>query len=122
MSKQILDRELVDIVRRIVEDENSLDDDKTYRRFLLDLGSLLTNYCGGEVVDADECAEYVERDGAYIPADFAEEGATTFTAWSVGILATEDVPSDGGVWADYDTDVSVAEWFAESDIELEEEA
>jgi len=86
MAKILKDTELADIVQRVTNVPGLLDDSGQYAQFLEDLADLLTKHFGGE-----------RRNPAGAPDD--ELG------WTVGIHLDDNVPSDGGIWSDYDTDV-----------------
>jgi len=91
MAKIITDRELADVVRRIVHD-NQLDDMATYLSFLSELGTLVTGFMGGV------------------------SGAATMdeAEFFIPIRHDDCVPEDGGIWKDYDRDCSVEEWSKKS--------
>jgi hypothetical protein len=85
MAKILLDTELLDIVRRVVQQE-LIDDAGQYSEFLFDLGNLVCKHFGG-------------RPGMVGMPD-GDLG------WSIGMHVNECVPTDGGIFQDYDTDVT----------------
>ena len=83
MSKILTDYELLDIVKAAIVGEE-IDDRDTYIKFLEDIADVVTDYFGGEAGSADyEDEEYY-----------------------VAIRVNESVPDDGGIYKDYDTDVT----------------
>ena len=91
MSKVLRDEELAAIIRNIVHRVNAIGTPSDYLDFVEDLGALIAKYCGGSVVTAS-CDM---NDGL---------GHCVHFDWN------HSVPDDGGVYACFDTDVSVAEW------------
>ena len=85
MPKVLTDKELADIVCRATRDESVICCADSYAHFLEDLAQLVCDHFGGE------------RGGVGEP-----DGVLT---WTVGVHINECVPSDGGVFKDYDTDV-----------------
>jgi len=85
MAKILKDTELLAIVSRIVQNDE-IDDSDQYKEFLEDLADVVTKHCGGEVGSAD----YDGGDGL---------------GYTIAIHVNDSVPPDGGVFADYDTDV-----------------
>lgn len=87
MSKIPTDKELADIAVRATTDDGIIDCSDQYARFLYDLGRVITDHFGGEpgVVT--------------VPTDDLSE-------WTLGVSLNDSVPSDGGVYALYDTDVT----------------
>lgn len=102
MSKVILDTEIVEIIHGIVTNDNSIDGNDSYMEFLGKLGSLVAEYCGGEVVTVSPPM------GGGDPHD---RHAVHF-AWD------DSVPEGGGVYADFDTDKTLGEWEEESTVEM----
>ena len=96
MSKVLKDTELLEIVRTLIEGKDIISERPCYVRFVSDLGQLIADYCGGEVVTVSD--------------DLQEEalGVCAHFMWN------ESVPGDGGVYARFDTDVSVDEWALDS--------
>ncbi len=95
MSKVLKDTELLEIVRIIIDGKDIISERPCYVRFVSDLGQIIADYCGGEVVTVSD--------------DFQGEalGVCAHFIWN------ESVPGDGGVYARFDTDVSVDEWALE---------
>ena len=91
MAKILTDKEVLEIVKKAVEDA-AIDDMHTYERFLQDLTVLVTDYFGG----VPGTAGY-DDGGFYCPVHISEE-----------------VPCDGGIYKDYDTDVT---WIDGKEIE-----
>lgn len=90
MAKILTDRELLDIVRRTVED-GEICEMQTYLHFLESLAELVTDYHGGRVGTVAYCH------------DLDTEGKPL--GYTVAIDHSEEVPEDGGIYKDYDTDV-----------------
>lgn len=89
MCKVINADELVDIVRRAVSVYPPLiDDQDTYKAFLDDIAVVVTDYFGG------------------IPHGFS----LMQDEWDACVCCNNSVPEDGGIWAEYDTDISVEEF------------
>lgn len=84
MAKMLADTELAQIVVRATN-EDLLDEADQYRRFLEGLGDLIADFVGAE----RSCVSFDEDAG-----------------WLVGFNLNECVPEDGGVFNDYDTDVT----------------
>ena len=86
MAKILTDKELGDIIYKATHDSAVIDDGDSYEHFLEDLGNLIADHFGGQrgTVDVD-------------PDD--ELGFTV--AFHMDVC----VPSDGGIYKDYDTDV-----------------
>lgn len=100
MSKVLTDKEVLAIVKRIVVD-NELDDSDVYEAFLRDIGDVVAKYMGGELVAVSR--PLFEKS--------TDESSNRFCLF---YRHDECVPEGGGVYADYDTDVSVEEWIADS--------
>lgn len=85
MAKVLTDYEMGYIIRSAINGE--IDCADQYLHFFEDLGELICNHFGGDrgVVGHDE------GDGLN---------------WTCGFHVNENVPADGGVFADYDTDVT----------------
>ncbi len=90
MRKLITDQELLQILHMVIN-ERVIDDRLVYAYFLMSLASLIADYCGGEAISVSPPAE----DG--LP-------------WKVTYQWNENLPEDGGVFANFDTDISVDEW------------
>ncbi len=97
MSKVLKDTELLEIVRTIIDGKDVISERPCYVRFVSDLGHLIAEYCGGEVVTVSDVLQQEE-----------ELGVCAHFKWN------ESVPGDGGVYARFDTDVSVEEWVLDS--------
>ncbi len=102
MSKVMLDTEIVGIIHGIVVNDDCIEDNNIYMEFLEKLGSLVAEYCGGEVVTVSPPM------GGGDPHD---RHAVHF-AWN------DSVPEGGGVYADFDTDKTLREWEQESTVEM----
>jgi hypothetical protein len=85
MAKVLLDRELGEIISRATQDPSIIDCADSYEYFLEDLAELVCTHFGGT------------RGNVAMPDDDM--------SWTVAIHINESVPSDGGVFAQYDTDV-----------------
>jgi len=103
MAKIVTDKELADIVRRIVEGD-LIDEAGQYREFLTRLGILVTDFMGGELGGVNFDHVDKEEDGRL----FQE------VQWLLGIRHNDCVPEDGGIWKDYDKDCPVEQWSQES--------
>lgn len=103
MSKVILDTEMVQILEQVVNG-NVIEDKAQYERFLKDLGDLYGDYLGAE------CTRAEMPD----PAGAAPSDPPSLTRAACYFRATESTLEDGGVFAQFDTDVSIEEWFADS--------
>ena len=90
MSKILTDAELGAIINRTVLCSYTLDCEDTYELFLGDLADLICKYFGGER-------------GNVTPPE--PESLT----WCVGFHINDSVPPDGGVFKDFDTDVTWVE-------------
>jgi len=86
MAKILTDKELGEIVHKAVNDPGLIDCADSFRHFLEDLGTLVADHFGGER------GAVGEPDGDL--------------GWTVGFHVNECVPADGGVYKDYDTDVT----------------
>lgn len=86
MAKVLTDREMLDIIRRAVE-EGEIDDVGNYTNFLEDLGKLITDYFGGR-------PSVISRD--------LGDGL----GWTMCFNVDDSLPLDGGVFKKYDTDVT----------------
>jgi hypothetical protein len=96
MSKVITENELLLILAKMILTEEVIPEAGTYARFLANIGEVVANYCGGECLT--------------VSAPLIEDGRGSNGKWCVHFRHTESVPSDGGVYADVDTDVSIDEW------------
>lgn len=104
MAKVLTDKECAEIVQRAVH-EDFIDDSDAYRHFLESLGELITNHFGGDVSCVSD--PFGEKD----PKN--PEGSEG--KWCVLFHWNDSVPDDGGVFKDYDTDVPVEEWKADTE-------
>lgn len=86
MAKILTDKELGEIIYLTTHDPAIIDDRDSYEHFLEDLGTLITDHFGGERGGVDK-----------IPLDELN--------YTVAFHVNECVPSDGGIYKDYDTDV-----------------
>ena len=84
MAKIITDTEMLEILRRDIEHEE-IDDYDQYIELLTDIGQVIAKHHGG-----------VSKEGCYL-----EDGQ-----YAVAFEIDENVPEDGGVYADYDKDVT----------------
>lgn len=86
MPKILTDIEMANIIHRAVHDKTVIDCADQYKWFLESLGHLICNHFGGEpgIVgwDQDELCH------------------------TLGFYINECVPADGGVFLDYDTDIT----------------
>lgn len=87
MAKILTDKELAEIIHKAVHDDNVIDCNDAYEHFMEDLAQLVCTHFGGEV-------------GTVSMPEYDELG------WAVGIHVNDSVPADGGVYKDYDTDVT----------------
>lgn len=87
MSKVLTDLELSDIVKRIVT-QRVMGERGRYIRFVEELATLITKYCGGDVITT---------------SDDVDDGLGV----RVHIWGNDAVPPDDGIYAMYDTDVSL---------------
>lgn len=81
-NKKLTDKELAEIVMRLVFENLHIDDADLYQEFLIELAHLLTIYLGGDVVS-----------GSHDPV---------CKTWQVIISHSEEVPAGGGILCDYD--------------------
>lgn len=86
MSKVLTAGEVQEILQRLITGDE-IDDTDTYSRCLERAGELITEFCGGEV-------RFVSR-----PDEFP-------LGWCVHFGPNDSLPSDGGVFKDYDKDVT----------------
>lgn len=84
MAKVLTDLEMIDIVKRA---PNEIDCADAYRHFLEDLTELIINHFGADV--GEVCYRGDDDLG-----------------WTCSFHINECVPGDGGVFKDYDTDVT----------------
>ena len=87
MAKILTDEELGQIIYDATRDNSGIVDcADAYEHFLEDLGNLICNHFGGN------------RGAVGIP--------DPVLGWTVGFEINENVPADGGVFKDYDTDIT----------------
>lgn len=99
MAKVLTDKECADIVRRAVHSDRIADSD-AYRHFLEGLGALIADHFGSDM----SCVS--DPFGEKNPDDpKGSEGR-----WCILFHWNDCVPDDGGVFKDYDKDVSIKEW------------
>ena len=108
MAKVLTDKECAEIIHRAVHEPDWLDDSDAYKHFLERLGELITDHFGG----------YVSSVGDPM-GEKSEDPKSSEGRWCVLFHWDENVPDDGGVFKDYDTDVSVEEWKADETKEEE---
>jgi hypothetical protein len=84
MPKILTDKDLLDIVRRAV-DENEIDDGDSYMEFLEELAKLIANHFGGDV----HSVNFSENSDRY----------------EIAFLPNECLPEEGGVFEKYDQSV-----------------
>ncbi len=93
MSKVITDEELCEIVTRIFHDGSDIIAERgAYLTFIENIAKAVSFSCGGEVVGVLD-----------ITVD-DELGSVVFIDWN------DSVPPNGGIYAEYDTDVDIEEW------------
>lgn len=90
MSKQITQHELADIITRLLTDPKlaELDTEDKFLSFMEDIAGIVCTYCGGEI-----------RNGA-------DNSLHPIGTYMIGIHADDSLPSNGGIWADYDPEGS----------------
>lgn len=93
MAKVITAQEMSQILTKLLT-SNEIDDADEFANFLTDVSRVVTDYCGGEIHNPAKAESQIESQ-------------------MICIYANEKLPSDGGIWKDYDTDVSVEEWMSE---------
>ena len=86
MAKILTDAEMGEIIFRATHDDSIIDDADSYEYFLEALGDLI-------------CLHFGAERGKVFPPD-------NDLPWSCGFHITESVPPDGGIFKDYDTDVT----------------
>lgn len=87
MAKTLTDKEMGEIIHKATHDASLIDDSDAYEHFLEDLGNLIADHFGGTF------------SVAVAPDEISPE-------WWCSFYVNECVPSDGGVFKDYDTDVT----------------
>jgi len=86
MAKILTDKELGEIIFKATHDTSIIECADAYKYFIEDLADLICNHFGGVRGDVQE--------------------PETEISWTVPICINELVPDDGGVFKEYDTDVS----------------
>jgi len=86
MSKILTDKEMLGILQQVIVGSDVIDCADDYSRFLGDLGDFITQHFGG--IRGAVCAP--DKD----------------LGWTVAFRVDEDVPADGGVYKEYDKDVT----------------
>jgi len=97
MAKILLDRELLDITKRVIENQE-IDDTDQHIVFMDGLARLICEHFGGQV-------------GA-VHSPLLDEPVNEVDAsrWAVAIHFDDNVPDGGGIYKEFDTDVSIEEW------------
>lgn len=88
MARILKDTEMAEIIHRAVHDPGEICCADAYEHFLGDLGDLICTHFGAE------------RGNVSRP-DYPGDGL----GWACAFRINDCVPDDGGVYADYDTDV-----------------
>jgi len=86
MAKILTEHEMAEIIHRAVHEPGLIDCADSYGAFLEGLADLICEHFGGEHKNPSEPDEDLP--------------------WTVAFRVNECVPSDGGVFKDYDTDVA----------------
>jgi len=94
MAKILTDTELAKIIHHAVSDPGLIDDSDSYEHFLTDLADLIATHFGGESGEA----HFDDVDDQHV--------LPRSSKWYVVFQVNDLVPSDGGVYKDYDTDVT----------------
>ena len=97
MAKILTDVEMAEIIHKAVSDPGLIDCSDSYSLFLEDLGTLIADHFGGERGNIGH-PDFTDGWGNLVPAK--ELG------WTCGFHIDESVPDDGGVYKDYDTDIT----------------
>lgn len=86
MAKILTDTEVAQIAVRATKEPYLIDDADNYQQFLEGLAELITNHFGGQLgrVDCD----------------------ANLLGWTVSFYPNESLPDDGGIFKDYDKDVT----------------
>lgn len=96
MAKILTDKEMAQIIHRAVHDKSTIDDAGTYSNFLADLAGLICMYFGGDPGNVGVPDFSSGRAADALPNELG---------WTCGFHVNDSVPDDGGIFADYDTDV-----------------
>ena len=86
MSKILTDEEMGQIIYDATHGADTISDSDAYAHFLEDLGELICDHFGGS------------------PGHVGEPDADL--GWTCGFIVNDCVPGDGGVFAEFDTDVT----------------
>ncbi|MBF0244424.1 MAG: hypothetical protein HQL31_04035 [Planctomycetes bacterium] len=97
MSKVLSDKECLDVIYRAINNAE-IDDSDSYSHFLEDLGNLIADHFGGRFTRLSTPDSLNSEDDEYC----------------LHFEHNENVPSDGGIFKYYDTDVSIQEWISDS--------
>lgn len=89
MAKILTDKELGEIIYKATHDPAMIDDEDSYVYFLEDLGDVIAKHFGG--IRSSVTAASDSNDDLGFTAAFHVD---------------ECVPSDGGIYKDYDTDIT----------------
>lgn len=98
--KVLTDKEILKIVEQAIIGDG-IDCADQYRYFLEDLGRLVADHFGGYC--------------AIVGEPLCDEGGPDETSWCLHFVYNECVPKDGGVYAQFDTDITIEEWKGEKD-------
>lgn len=109
MSKQLSHREILDVIRLAIEGDEALDTQAQVFALVSDLAELVANHLGYAVTGAAPPME-APPSGARGPHTFEQ-------CWSVGFIPTECTPSDGGLLAAYDQDITMKEWWEQGGLD-----
>ena len=88
MAKILKDTEMAEIIQRAVHNDE-IDDAREYSHFLEDLGDLICDHFGGD------------RGAVGMPDYPGDE-----LGWTCGFHVNDCVPPDGGIYVNYDPDVT----------------
>lgn len=91
MAKMITNVELAEILTKLLTGDE-IDDSDQFSSLMTSAAKLVADHCGGEVV----------RDATFTSQFFL----LGENKWMIGIDANDSLPEDGGIWKNYDTDVS----------------
>jgi len=97
MAKILTDKEMGQIVFDATHRSDVIECADAYEHFLEDLGELIVSHFGGTRGHVGYLADDV--------------------GWACGFLINECVPADGGVFKDYDTDITWADGVENEDTE-----
>ena len=97
MAKTLADTEMAEIIHRAVHDPNIIDDFDQYKRFLFGLADFITDHFGGVTGNVGG-PDFYDRGTPEYDTD-AELG------WTCGFHVNDSVPSDGGIYIEYDPSI-----------------